>query len=169
MRDGIETEEGDITVKALFQKFEDYCLPKKNLIVERRFFTRNQPHDETIDAYITQLRNFSSTCELGNAKDGLILYKLVDRIQSDKIWDTLLRKGSDLTLKKAKDVCRADETTNHEMKILKQEIDVDTAQRNRRSNNDNRGKMQHTARAPTSTTMNNQKKCKYCGKQHLPK
>ena len=74
-----------------------------------------------------------------------------------------------MTLKKAKDVCRADETTNHEMKILKQEIDVDTAQRNRRSNNDNRGKMQHTARAPTSTTMNNQKKCKYCGKQHLPK
>ena len=71
-----------------------------------------------------------------------------------------------MTLIKAKDVCRADETTNHEMKILKQEIDVDTAQRNRRSNNDNKGKMQHTARAPTSTTMNNQKKCKYCGKQH---
>ena len=84
-KSGVETEENNITVKALFQKFEDYCLPKKNLIVERRFFTRNQPHDETIDAYITQLRNFSSTCELGDAKDGLILYKLVDRIQSDKI------------------------------------------------------------------------------------
>ena len=32
MRDGVETEEDDITVKAFFQKFEDYCLPKKNLI-----------------------------------------------------------------------------------------------------------------------------------------
>ena len=65
---------------------------------------------------------------------------------------------------------RADETTNHEMKIIKQKIDVDAIQRNRRrSNNDNRGKIQHTARAATSTKTNNQKKCKYCGKQHLPR
>ena len=84
--------------------------------------------------------------------------------------DTLLRKGADLTLKKAIDVCRADETTNHEMKTIKQKIGVDAVQRNRRrSNNDNRGKKQHTARAGTSTTTNNQKKCKYYGKQHLPK
>ena len=150
-------------VKTLFQKFEDYCLPRKNMIVERRrFFTRNRQHDETIDAYITQLRNLSSTCEFEDAKEGLILYKLVDGIQSNNIQDTLLRKGSDLTLNKAIDVCRADETTNHEMKIIKQEIDVGAVQRKRRrSNNDNRGKMQHTARAATSTTTNNQKKCKY--------
>ena len=84
--------------------------------------------------------------------------------------DTLLRKGADLTLKKAIDVCRADETTNHEMKTIKQKIGVGAVQRNRRrSNNDNRGKIQQTARAATSTTTNNQKKCKYCGKQHLPK
>ena len=111
------------------------------------------------------MNNLSSKCEFG-----LILYKLVDGIQSEKIQDTLLRKGVDLSLKKAIDVCRADEATNYEMKIIKQEIDVDGVQRNsRRSNNDNRGKMQHTARAVTSTTTNNQKKCKYCGKQHLPK
>ena len=92
------------------------------------------------------MRNLSSTCEFGNVKEGLILYKLVDEIQSDKIRDTLLRKGADLTLKKVIDVCRADETTNHEMKNIKQEIDVDAVRGNRRrSNNDNRGKMQHTA------------------------
>ena len=98
-RDGIETEEDDIMVKALFQKFEDYCLSKKNLIVERRrFFTRNQQHDETIDAYITQLRNLSSTSEFGDVKEALILYKLVNGIQSNKIQDTRLRKGADLAL-----------------------------------------------------------------------
>ena len=120
IRDGVETKEDNITVKALFQKFEDYCLPQKNLIVERRrFFTRNQQHDETIDAYITQLRNLSSTCEFRDVKEGLILYKLVDGIQSNKIRDTLLRKEADSTLKKAIDVCRADETTSQEMKIIK--------------------------------------------------
>ena len=160
-----------MVLKALFQKFEDYCLPKKNLIVEgRRFFTRNQQHDETIDAYFAQLKNLSLTCEFGDLKEGLTLYKLVNGIQSNKIQDTLLRKGAELTLKKTIDVCRAEETTNHEMKIIKQEIDVDAIQRNRRrSNNNNRGKMQHTAQAATSTTSNNQKKCKYCGEKHLPK
>ena len=72
-----------------------------------------------------------------------------------------------MTFKKAVDVYRADETINYEMKIIKQEIDVDAVWRNRK-NNDNRDKMQHTAWAATSTT-NNQRKCKYCGKQHLPK
>ena len=147
IRDGVETEEDDITMKVLFPKFEDYCLPKKNLIAERsRFFTRNQQHDVTIGAYITQLRNLSSTCKFGGVKEGLILHKLVDGMQSDKIRDTLLRKGADLTLKKVTDVCRADERTSHEMKIIKQEIDVDAVQKNRRGrNNDNRRKMQQTA------------------------
>ena len=130
-------------VKALFQKFEGYCLPQKNLIVERRrFFTRSQQHDETIDVYTTQLRNLSFTCELEDVKEGLILYKLVDGIQSNKIRDTLLKKGADLTLKNVIYVSRADKTTNQVMKIMKQEIDVDAVQRNRRrSSNENRRKM----------------------------
>ena len=96
------------------------------------------------------MRNLPSTSKFGDVKEGIILYKLVDGIQSNKIRDTLLRKGADLTLKKVIDVRRADETANHEMKIIKQEIDVDAAQRNRRrSNNDNREKMKHTVRAAT--------------------
>ena len=72
--DGVETEGDNITVKALFQKFKDYCLPRKNLILEgRKFFTRNQQHDETIDAYIIQLRNLLSACAFRNVKEGLIL------------------------------------------------------------------------------------------------
>ena len=45
---GDQTEEDDITVKKLFKSFEDYCLSKKNLVVERRkFFWKNQHDDET--------------------------------------------------------------------------------------------------------------------------
>ena len=88
------------------------------------------------------MSNLSTTCEFEDVKEGLILHKLVEGIKNDKIPDTFLRKGADLTLKSAIDVCRADETTNHEMKVIKQEIDADAVQRNRRrSNNDSRGKM----------------------------
>ena len=83
------------------------------------------------------------------------MYKLVDGIQSNKIRDTLLRKGADVTLKKAIDVCRADETTDHEMKIIKQEINVDALQRNRRrSNNDNREK--NATHSSSSNISNNE-------------
>ena len=45
---GDQTEEDDMTVKKVFKTFEDYCLPKKNLVVERRkFFWKNQHDDET--------------------------------------------------------------------------------------------------------------------------
>ena len=143
-------------MKALFPKFEDYCLPKNNLIVEegdfsQEIFTTTWWKNRRIHHTIAELVIY----EFGDVKEGLILYKVVDGIQSHKIRDTLLRKAADLTLKKAIDVCGADETTNYEMKIIKQEIDVDAVQWNRRSNNDNRGKMQHTARAATSTTTNN--------------
>ena len=95
----------------LMEKFEAYCLPKKNLVIERRkFFTRNQQPDETIDGYIKELRNLSSACEFQD-RDGLILYKLVDGIESNQVRDVLLRKGSNLNLEKAIEICRADEVT----------------------------------------------------------
>ena len=68
------TDEDGITIKLLTEKFEGYCLPKKNLVIERRkLFTRNQQPEETLDGYIPKLRNLSSTCEFQDISDGLIL------------------------------------------------------------------------------------------------
>ena len=51
---GNQTEEDDITVKKLFKRFEECCLPKKNLVVERRkFFWKNQHDDETFGQFMT--------------------------------------------------------------------------------------------------------------------
>ena len=50
---GNQTED-NITVKKLFKRFEECCLPKKNLVVERRkFFWKNQHDDETFDQFMT--------------------------------------------------------------------------------------------------------------------
>ena len=60
-----ETDKDDediVTVRMLFQKFEQYCRPKKNLIVERhRFLTRNQEQSETIDQYVTELKTLAAS------------------------------------------------------------------------------------------------------------
>ena len=86
------------------------------MIERRKFFTRNQQPDETIDGYITELRNLSSTCEFQDIRDGLILYKLVDGIKSNQVRDVLLKKGSNLNLEKAIEICRADEVTKNNCK-----------------------------------------------------
>ena len=84
------TNEDDIKIKLLMQKVEAYCLTKKNLVIEsRKFFTRNLQPEETIDGYITELRNLSSTCEFQDIRDGLILYKLVNGIESNQVRDVL--------------------------------------------------------------------------------
>ena len=62
--EGNPTDEDDITVKQLFQNFEEYCLPRKNLVVERRkLFWKNQHDDETFDQDMTELKNLASTCD----------------------------------------------------------------------------------------------------------
>ena len=102
---GNQTED-DITVKKLFKRFQEYCLPKKNLVVERRkFFWKNQPDVETFDQFMTELRNLASTCEFGDLHESLLLCKEVDGIRSDKIRDVLLRKGVEMTLEKAINIC----------------------------------------------------------------
>ena len=107
-----------ISVDMLFEKFEAYCLPKRNLLLERRrFFLRNQ-RDESVDMYLTELRNLASTCEFGTLHDDLILYKIVDGIKSENTTEKLLRKGPELTLSKAINICRAEELTRQQMMIM---------------------------------------------------
>ena len=129
--------------------------------------------NEKFDCWKKEIFHKKSTARWNNRRihhtiEELIIYMRIWRCQrrinlvqtgwwNTKQQDTryILRKGADLTLKKVIDVCRADETTNHEMKIIKQEIDVDAVQKTRRrSNDDNRGKMQHQQQRTTRRNAN---------------
>ena len=130
---GNQTEEDNITVKKLFKRFEECCLPKKNLVVERRkFFWKNQHDDETFDQFMTELRNLASTCEFGDLHESLLLYKVVDGIRSDKIRDVLLRKGVEMTLEKAINICRTEEITKMQMKEMNSEKEMGGISRNQK-------------------------------------
>ena len=112
---------------ALFKKFEDYCKPKRNLIVERhKFNTRRQNPGEPVDHYITDLKTLAASCEYGKLVNDLITSQLVAGIQSDKVRDRLLREGSELSLDKAVDICRSHEVTQKQMKLFHGECKVDT-------------------------------------------
>ena len=84
----------------------------------RKSFWKNQDDDETFDQFVTELRNLASTCEFGDLHESLLLYKVMDGSRSDKIRDTLLRKGVEVTLEKAINICRSEEITKMQIKEM---------------------------------------------------
>ena len=59
-----EAEKGNLA--NVMEKFEKYCMPKKNLFYERhRFNTRIQNKEENFDTFLTDIRNIVINCEYG--------------------------------------------------------------------------------------------------------
>ena len=113
-----------VTVRMLFQKFEQYCRPKKNLIVERhRFLMRNQEQSETIDQYVTELKTLAASCEWGDIKDDLIYSRIVSRIVSTRVRERLLREP-ELKLTRAIEICKANELSLRQLKLFDNDKDV---------------------------------------------
>lgn len=86
--------DGDgMKLNKIMENFEAYCIPKRNVPFERhRFFTCVQKAGETIDQYVTELRNRSKTCEFGGLTDSLIKGRLVCGIPDNSLRERLLRE-----------------------------------------------------------------------------
>ncbi len=97
----------------LIEKFEAYCIPRSNVTWERHVFNiRSQQLGETVDQYVTDLRNKAKTCDFGDYKDRMVCGVLNDKTRSR------LLKQANLTLTGALDICRADEATSVQMKSM---------------------------------------------------
>jgi len=87
------------------QKFEDYCEPQKNIIYERfKFYKCVQKPEQTFDQFLTELKCLASSCEFVNL-DEMIRDRVVMGISNVPMQERLIRE-SNLTLKKATDLCR---------------------------------------------------------------
>ncbi|CAC5421262.1 unnamed protein product [Mytilus coruscus] len=108
-------------LEVLLKKFEDYCIPKKNVTVIRlRFNTRVQNSSESIDQYLTDLKLIAKNCEFEHLKDGLIRDRIVFDTNSSRVKECLLREDG-LTLDKSVGICRGDEESRKQMKTLNEE------------------------------------------------
>ena len=127
--------------------------------------------EQTLDGYITELRNLSSTCEVQDIRDGLILYKLVDGIKLTQVRDVLLWKGSNLNLEKAIEICRVDEVTKKELQLRLQEKEIRKI--NKKKTKFYQKKVDRESKDPEGTSDGGKdgenKKCRFCGRIHRPK
>ncbi|UYV62275.1 K02A2.6-like [Cordylochernes scorpioides] len=109
-----EAENFDLVIN----KFDDFCEPKKNVIFERfKFFSATQKDGESIDSFITELKGLSTSCEFESQEDSLIRDRIVYGIQNKALQERLLREPN-LTLLKAIEMCKTDEISKQQIKIM---------------------------------------------------
>ena len=144
-----------------YEKFEAYCKPRRNLVVDRhRFLTRDQQPGESIDQFVTELRTLAASCEWGELKDDLICSRIVSGISSNSVRERLLRSETDLTLQKAIDICRIAELSKQQMKLFGGETVQAGVSRIRHQST---GRPEEQA----STSNDADKECGNCGSKHL--
>lgn len=82
-----------------------------------KFNSRNQKPGETIEAYVSDLRNKAQSCRFGDLQEELIRDRLVCGILNDGIRKLLLC-NNELTLAKAIETCQIHELTDQHTKTL---------------------------------------------------
>ena len=106
----------------VIKKFDQHFLGQTQEFFERfQFNRRNHESGESIDEYVSVLRNMAKTCGFCDCmRELLIMDRILLGILDDKTREELL-STHDLTLVKAIEICRARETATIHMKALKNE------------------------------------------------
>lgn len=88
-----EEGEGPEDSEVLVKKFEEICLPVKNVIMDRHAFNTTNPKlHETIQFYIATLKTLARKCKFGILHEELIRDRLVCGIHNDNILTKLLKE-----------------------------------------------------------------------------
>ena len=91
-----EEKDYDKAISAL----DAYFSPAVNVPFERHMFRRmSQKENETIDQFITRLKQKALTCDYGDSCDEFIRDQVIDACNSTPLRRKLLEKGHALTLK----------------------------------------------------------------------
>lgn len=153
-----------IQFDALWKKFEEYFIPKKNVSMERhKFFTRKQAPDETISQYATALENLSITCEFGSLREDLVKDIFICGLsqQFKNIKEKLLSDG-DVKWNKALSTAKSIEMARDNAAEMQNETDnVVAVLKNRK------GYVHKNAySSPKQQQFMSDKKCGKCGQTH---
>ena len=151
----------------VIKKFDQHFLGQTQEFFERfQFNRRNQESGESIDEYVSVLRNMAKTCGFCDCmRELLIMDRILLGILDDKTREELL-STHDLTLVKALEICRAREAATIHMKALKNEeinkVKGTQKQKKPMKPRDRTKGKQHQ----TETTRATIKKCYFCKQVH---
>ncbi|KAG5861819.1 hypothetical protein JTB14_009520 [Gonioctena quinquepunctata] len=108
----------------LVAKYKAHCAPKKNLTIERHnFLTRVQKSSESIDDFLTDLKNKSISCELDTLRESLVMDMFIVGPSNQAIKEKLLQEES-LNQDKAIKIAKAIEITQLQARNLNKSTEV---------------------------------------------
>ena len=151
-----ENDEDKISFEILIGKFDEHCLPRKNItLLRHKFFTYKQKEGQSFHEFVIQLKRLSSDCEFGELKDSLIRDTIIIGISDERLRERMLREP-DLDLTKALLLGNsAKQTRNHVKELRQVEVAEIDSIRSKSSTNNRR----------TDRLMSIEH-CKYCGGSH---
>ncbi|CAB4007875.1 Transposon Tf2-9 poly [Paramuricea clavata] len=104
--------------KEAVEALEGYFAPRRNVVAERhKFRSRKQNADETINAYLTSLRELVKTCEFGALEDEMLRDQIVEKCYSKQLRERLLAQ-EELDLAKTLRIARSSESAIKEARLL---------------------------------------------------
>ena len=59
-------------------KFDDYCSPRKNNLIQRfKFWNRSQQEEQSVDQFVTELKRMIKNCKYTESTDTMARDRLV--------------------------------------------------------------------------------------------
>ena len=153
-------ESRDVT--HIIRKFDEHIIGQLNETYERyKYNCRNQTPGESVDSFVTALRNLAKNCNFCECmRDSLLRDRVIMGILDNDLRKRLLQMP-DLTINLCIDMCRAYEATENRMRYMEgsSQEEVHSIKHTRSPAHSTKGKMRgHQPRK--------QVKCRFCGKTH---
>jgi hypothetical protein len=145
----------------IMTKLEEYCIPRKNEVLESFRFWRTD-YKEPFSSFVTELRRRADLCNF-QEKERMIRDKIVFSV-SKRLQERLL-KEKDLTLQKAVEICQVVEQTTKQVTEMQQSQDASVAKvktYNKQNERERTKMLQSADTGQPRPTIN----CKFCGVQH---
>ncbi|XP_021351252.1 uncharacterized protein K02A2.6-like [Mizuhopecten yessoensis] len=144
------------------QKLGEYFAPQGNISFERHQFRQlKQESSESVEQFITRLRDKAMTCEFGDGKDDQIRDQVIDKCKSTHLRKKFLEKGGTLTLTKMLEMGRAHEAAERQAAVMQEET-VHAVYEKRKGHKPG---YQGADRFNTSSQGNKSQACFRCGRQ----
>ena len=159
-------DEDKSLLETVIKKFGDHFIGASNETYERYLFNKRvQDSDETVDSYVTALRNLAQSCNFCKClHDSLIRDQIVIGIRDNATRKRLLQERQ-LTLSKAIDTCRGAEATASQLKTIggQQEAPVHKVKTRPKPKLSYMKRDRKQSDKPESKV-----ECKFCGYTHVP-
>ena len=107
-------------LKTYYDKFNEYCKPKSNVIYNRYLFrSRTQTESEPFEQFVTELKTLIRDCNYpAEFRNEMVRDHIVYGVRSSKIREKMIMEGSELTLEKCLDIAHTYELSQAQAEAI---------------------------------------------------